>query len=52
MFIKWLETDKDASWKQLIIELQRPGVQLNALTEQIKKKLRKSKTTLHVASSH
>ena len=52
MFIKWLETDKDASWKQLIIELQCPGVRLNALAEQIKKKLRKGKTTLHVASSY
>ena len=51
MFIKWLETDKDASWKQLITELQRPGVKLNALAEQINKKLQKGKTTLHVASS-
>ena len=51
MFIKWLETDRDASWKQLITELQCPGVKLNALAEQINKKLQKGKTTLHVASS-
>ena len=41
MFIKWLETDKDASWEQLLMALQSPAVQLNSLAEQIKKKLQK-----------
>lgn len=44
MFRKWLETDKDASWEQLIIALQSPGVQLNFLAEEIKKKLQKGET--------
>ena len=52
MFIKWLKTDNDASWKKLIIELQRPGVQLNALAKEINRKLQKGKVTLHVASSY
>ena len=51
MFIKWLKTDKDASWKKLITEMQRPGVQLNALAEEINRKLQKGKVILHVASS-
>ena len=37
MFKKWLETDKDASWKKLIAALQSPGVQLNYLAENIQK---------------
>ena len=41
MFRKWLETDNDASWKQLLIALRYPGIQLNTLSEQIKKKLHK-----------
>ena len=52
MFIKWLKTDNDASWKKLIIELQRPGVQLNALAKEINRKLQKGKVALHVASSY
>ena len=45
MFRKWLETDNAASWKQLLIALQYPGVQLNTLSEQIKMKLQKGKAT-------
>ena len=43
MFKKWLDTNNEASWKQLIIALQYPAVQLNNLAEQIKKKLHKGK---------
>ena len=43
MFIKWLETDKKASWKQLIMALQCPGVQLTTVAEQIERKIQKSK---------
>ena len=43
MFAQWLETDKDASWKQIITALQSSGVQLNTLAEQIKMKLQKGK---------
>ena len=44
MFIKWLDTDKDARWKQLITALQCPSAELHNAAEQIKMKLRKSKT--------
>ena len=44
MFVKWLDTDKDASWKRLIAALQCPGVELNYLAEQIKNKLQNGKT--------
>ena len=48
MFIKWLETDKDASWEQLITALQSSAVQLNTLAEQIKKKLQKGETVVPI----
>lgn len=41
MFKKWLETDKYASWEQLIKALQSSSVQLISLAEEIKKKLLK-----------
>ena len=47
MFIKWLQTDKDASWKQLITALQ-SSVQLYTLAEQIKKKLQKGETVVRI----
>ena len=37
MFRKWLDTDKDASWKKLIAALQSPGIQLNNIAENIQK---------------
>ena len=42
MFIKWLDTDKDASWKQLITALQCSSVELHNAAEKIKMKLQKS----------
>ena len=48
MFIKWLDTDEDASWKQLITALQFPSVELHNAAEQIKMKLRKSKTIVPI----
>ena len=39
MFKKWLETDKYASWKQLIRALKHPSVELTYLAHQIKKGL-------------
>ena len=44
IFIKWLDTDKDASWKQLITALQCPSVELHYAAEEIKNKLQKGKT--------
>ena len=44
MFIKWLDANKDVSWKQLITALQCPSVELHYAAEKIKKKLQKGKT--------
>ena len=44
LFIKWLDVDKYASWKQLITALQCPSVDLHYTAEEIKKKLQKGKT--------
>ena len=40
MFVKWLDTDRDASWKRLIAALQCTGVELNCLAERIKRLLK------------
>ena len=49
MFIKWLETDKDASWERLITALQSSSVQLDFLAEQIKKlKLQEGETMVPI----
>ena len=46
MFIKWLETDQDASWEPA---LQSSSVQLNVLAEQIKKlKLQEGETMVPI----
>jgi len=44
MFMKWQETDKDANWRQLIVALQLPGIELNYLATEIKKMLQKGET--------
>ena len=43
MFVIWLDTDEDASWKKLIAALQCPGVELNCLAERIKRLLHKGR---------
>ena len=48
VFIKWLETDKDASWEQLITALQSSGVQFNFIAEQIKKNLQEGETIVPI----
>ena len=48
MFIKWLDTDNDASWKKLIAALLYPGVELIFIANQIKGILKKGKTFLAV----
>ena len=49
MFIKWLETDKDASWERLLTALQSSSVQLIFLAEQIKKlKLQEGETMVPI----
>ena len=40
-FDRWLKTDKDASWRQLIKALQQPGVELNYLADDIRDQLQK-----------
>ena len=35
MFSKWLETQEDASWDQLLEALRSPGVQLESLANKI-----------------
>jgi len=44
MFMKWQETDKDSSWRQLIVALQSPGIELNYLATEVKKMLQKGET--------
>ena len=48
MFIKWLATDNDASWKKLIEALQCPSVELIFFANQIKGILKKGKTILAI----
>ena len=36
MFDRWLETDKVATWKKLVIALEYPGVELHYLAQEIK----------------
>ena len=48
MLIKWLETDKDASWEQLITALQSSSIQLKFLAERIKRKLQKGESIVSV----
>ena len=50
MFMKWLNTDKDASWRKLIAALEYPSVELNYLAEQIKGILQKGNTTNRIIS--
>ena len=44
MFMIWIETDKDASWKKLIIAMQHPSVKLDKLAADINQKLQKRGT--------
>ena len=46
MFIRWLKTNKDASWKQVIEALQYPGIHLNYIASQIKENLQKRGETV------
>jgi len=50
MFMKWRDTNKDASWKQLITALQSSGVELNYLAEQVKGMLQKCESDKNIAS--
>lgn len=52
MFIRWLQTDNNASWGQLINALQRPGVKLNSLAEQIIEKIRRGKAIVATRLTH
>ena len=42
MFIKWLKSQKDASWNQLLEALRSKSVQLNALASRIENMLIKN----------
>jgi len=46
MLETWLDTQRDASWKQLLNALRRPCVELNTLADQIELKLRKKCKTI------
>ena len=48
MFQKWLDTNEDANWKQLIDALQSPDVDLTPVAAQIKSRLQIRGETVNI----